>query len=70
MTNTETQPLPCPCCNHPVSCKPGFRNGYGTYYFIHCDCGLLLNGQFEADVIQRWNRRDYPQQDSQPALDK
>ena len=61
MSTPTNQPLACPCCNQPVNCTPGFQNGYGTYYFIRCDCGLTLNGQFEADVIQRWNRRDYSQ---------
>jgi len=49
--------LPCPCCGETVNCSAGFQNGYGTYYFIKCSCGLSLNGQFEQDVIQRWNKR-------------
>ncbi len=56
--NTERKVLPCPCCGSEVTCSAGFQNGYGTYYFVKCSCGLSINGQFEADVLQRWNRRE------------
>lgn len=59
--NTEENPsqkeLPCPCCGEEVACSAGFQNGYGTYYFIKCSCGLSINGQFEEDVLRRWNKR-------------
>ncbi len=57
MSNSNNQPLPCPCCGSEVSASTAFQNGSGTYYFIRCSCGLSLSGQFEADIVKRWNRR-------------
>ncbi|MEH6576077.1 MAG: hypothetical protein V7731_03270 [Amphritea sp.] len=57
MNEIDQKLKPCPCCAEKVSCDAAFQNGYGTYYSIKCTCGISISGQFEEDVMQRWNQR-------------
>ena len=50
--------LPCPCCASEVTCKAAFANGYGTYYSIQCSCGIGISHPSEAELSERWNRRE------------